>query len=158
MIEHPPVSKVLTALGFPHRIFRHAENVTSLEQAASERGQTPRQVVRSLVFRIGDETYVMVLVAGPAQVSWPTLRMYLGQSRLTMATEEEVLAATGYRVGTVAPLGLATPMRILADENVFQPNEISFGSGERNVGIIMKSADLRRALGEVETGRFIATP
>jgi Cys-tRNA(Pro)/Cys-tRNA(Cys) deacylase len=154
MPENPPASQALNELGIPHLVFRHAEQVTSLEQAASERGQMPKQIVRSLLFRLGSENFVMVLVAGPAQVSWPTLRMYLGQSRLTMATEEEVLAVTGYHVGTVSPFGLPSPLRILADKNVFHPEEISLGSGERNVGIIMKSADLRRALGNVEIGHF----
>lgn len=97
----------------------------------------------------------MVLAAGRAQVSWPALRAYLGQSRLTLASEKEVLQVTGYRVGTVSPLGLLTPLRILADEAVFVPEEISLGSGEPNVGIILKPAHLRQVLGEVEVGRFV---
>lgn len=154
MTNQPPVSKTLSALDLPHQVFRHAGQVTSLEQAASERGQVPSQVVRSILFRLGEGKFVMVLAAGPTRVSWPALREYLGQSRLTLATEAEVLAVTGYRIGTVSPLGLPLPLRILADENVFRPEEISLGSGEQNVGIIMKSADLRRALGKIEIGQF----
>lgn len=154
MNDLPPVSKTLNALGLPHHVFRHAGRVTSLEQAARERGQVPGQVVRSLLFRLGEGKFVMVLTAGPGQVSWPALREYLGQSRLTLATEAEVLAVTGYPIGAVSPLGLPAPLRILVDENVFQPEEISLGSGERDVGILMKSADLRRALVEMEIGRF----
>ncbi len=157
MSDLPPVSKALSVLGLPHRVFWHTGPVTSLEQAARERGQVPGQVVRSLLFRLGQGKFVMVLAAGPQQVSWSALREYLGQSRLTLATEAEVLAVTSYRIGTVSPLGLPAPLRILADENVFQPEEISLGSGERDVGIIMKSADLRRALGEVEIGRFVTS-
>ncbi len=157
MFEPPPVSKVLTALNIPHRVFRHAGKISSLEQAASERGQVPGQVVRSILFRLGAGHFVLVLVAGPGQISWPALRSYLGQSRLTLATEAEVLTATGYRIGTVSPLGLPAPLRLLADENVFQPAEISLGSGEQNVGIILQSTDLRRALGQVELGKFMTT-
>ena len=53
MIETTPAGEALRKLGIPHRTFRHAGAVNSLEQAASERGQKPEQVVRSLVFRIG---------------------------------------------------------------------------------------------------------
>jgi Cys-tRNA(Pro)/Cys-tRNA(Cys) deacylase len=144
----------LSALGLPHSLFRHPGPVNSLEQAARERGQNPEQVIRSIVFRIGAGEFVMVLMAGPAQVSWPALRSYLGQSRLTMATEEEVLAVTGYRPGAVSPFGLPAPLRILADENVFTPLEISIGSGERGTTIIMKSADLRTGLRNIEVGQF----
>ena len=151
----PPVSIALHDLGVPHRIFHHAGPVSSLEQAALERGQGAEQVVRSLVFRLSEGEFVMVLVAGPAQVSWPALRAYLGRSRISMASEEEVLAATGYRVGAVSPFGLPAPMRTLADVSVFVPEEVSIGSGERSVAVILASADLRRALGEVEIGRFV---
>jgi Cys-tRNA(Pro) deacylase len=151
----PPAALTLEQLGVPHRVFRHSGPVSSLEQAALERGQRPEQVIRSLVFRLGAGEFVMVLVAGPAQVSWPALRAHLGRSRISMASEEEVLAATGYRVGAVSPFGLPAPLRMLADESVFRPDEVSIGSGERGVTVILLSADLRRALGEVEIGRFL---
>jgi prolyl-tRNA editing enzyme YbaK/EbsC (Cys-tRNA(Pro) deacylase) len=97
----------------------------------------------------------MVLAAGPEQISWPALRGYLGRSRISMAVKEEVLAATSYRIGAVSPLGLPAPLRILADEAVFAPEEVSLGSGVRGVAIIIKSGDLRRALGDVEVGKFL---
>ncbi|MCC7362473.1 MAG: YbaK/EbsC family protein [Anaerolineales bacterium] len=150
----PPVAAALQALGLPHRVFRHPGPVSTLAQAAAERGQRPEQVVRSIVFRVGEGAFVMVLVAGAAQVDWKALRKYLGQSRLTTATEPELLAATGYVVGAVGPLGLPAPMRILLDEAVLAPDEISVGSGLRGTTIILRSADLRRALLEAEVGRF----
>jgi prolyl-tRNA editing enzyme YbaK/EbsC (Cys-tRNA(Pro) deacylase) len=67
-----------------------------------------------------------------------------------MATEEEVLDVTGYRVGTVSPFGLKKPIKVLIDESVLQEEEISTGSGARQMAIIMNSADLRRALGDAE--------
>ncbi len=141
-------------MGIPHRVFVHPGPVHSLEQAAQERGQHPDQVVRSIVFRVGQGEYVMVLVAGARQVAWPTLRRTLGQSRLTMAREDELRQVTGYSVGAVSPFGLPQPMRILVDESVFAADEVSLGSGVRGTTIILSSADLRRALGDVEIGRF----
>jgi Cys-tRNA(Pro) deacylase len=147
---------VLSALGIAHRIFRHAGPVNSLEQAAQERGQHPDQVVRSILFRLGQEQYTMVLMAGPAQVSWRLLRQYLGQSRLTMATAQEVLAVTGYAIGAVSPFGLPRPMRVLIDEHVLAQEEVSIGSGMRGITVILSSQDLKRALPEGEIGRFRA--
>ncbi len=149
-----PVSRALTALNIPHRLFRHPGPIHSLEQAARERGQSPDQVVRSLVFRAAKDEYFMVLVAGARQVAWPTLRRYLGQSRLTTASEAEVLTATGYERGAVSPFGLPAPMRILVDESVFDYEEVSIGSGERGVTVILRSEDLRRALSQAETGEY----
>ena len=150
MEQTPPVSLALEKIGIPHRVFHHENPVTSLEQAASERGQKPGQVVRSILFRVGENEFLMALVAGPAQISWKTLRKHLGQSRLTMATEAEVLDVTGYRVGTVGPFGLPRPLKVLIDASVLKEEEVSIGSGLRNTAVILKSADLYRALDNSE--------
>ncbi len=154
MEESTPVTRALMAQNIPHRLFRHPGPVHSVEQAAHERGQRPEQVVRSIVFRLGKGDFVMALITGTRQVSWPALRSYLGQSRLTMASEAEVLAATGYPVGAVSPIGLPAPMRILIDSSVLSETEVSIGSGVRYVTVILHTQDLLRALGPVEVGEF----
>lgn len=146
----PPASIALEKLNIPHEVFRHATPVNSLEQAASDRDQRPEQVVRSILFQIRPEEFLMVLVAGPAQIDWRKLRQLMKRSRVRMATEDEVFDVTGYRVGTVSPFGLKHPVKIMIDESVLRQGEISLGSGVRGTAIIMKSADLRRALGDAE--------
>jgi prolyl-tRNA editing enzyme YbaK/EbsC (Cys-tRNA(Pro) deacylase) len=92
----------------------------------------------------------MVLMAGPAQVDWRKLRQIVKRSRVRMATEEEVLDFTGYRIGTVSPIGMKNQARVLIDASVLREPEVSIGSGVRNTAIILKSADLRRALNGAE--------
>jgi len=150
MIEQPPVSLALEKLNIPHRIFTHPGPVDSLEQAARERGQRPEQVVRSILFRTGENEYLMALVAGPDQISWKALRAHLGRSRLTMASEAEVLEVTGYPIGAVSPFGTIRSLKVLVDPGVFDEEEISIGSGVRGTTVILKSADLRHALGDFE--------
>ena len=152
--ELTPAARALERLNLPFKLFRHPGPIESLEQAAAERNQLPDQIVRSIVFRVGKDDFIMVLIAGQRQVAWPVLRKHLGQSRLTMANEAEVLETTGAERGGVSPLGLPRPMRILVDESVFVHKEISLGSGVRGTTLIMSSADLRKALGNAEIGNF----
>ena len=63
MNEKPPASIALEALGIPHRVFVHEKPVISFEQAAADRGQRPGQIVRSILFQIRPEEYLMVLIA-----------------------------------------------------------------------------------------------
>ena len=149
-MENPPASLALEKLGVPHKIFRHETPVTSFEQAASDRGQRASQIVRSILFRIAEDEFIMALVAGPAQISWKILRKHLGRSRITMATEDEVFAVTGYRIGTVNPFGLPRQLKVLIDPGVIGEEEVSIGSGMRNAAIILKSADLLHALKDAE--------
>ena len=150
MTEQPPASLALNQLGIPHRVFKHAAPVTSFEQAASDRNQRPEQIVRSILFQVRPDEFVLVLMAGPDQIDWRKLRQLVKRSRVRMATEQEVLEVTGYKVGTVSPFGLKNQVRVMIDASVLKEEEISIGSGVRNMAIIMKSADIPRALGDVE--------
>ena len=146
----PPASIALDSLGIPHRVFRHEQPVRSFEEAATARNQRPEQIVRSILFQVRPGEFTMVLMAGPDQIDWKKLRGIVKRSRVRMATEDEVLEVTGYRIGTVSPFGLKSQVRVLVDASVFKEDEISIGSGVRNVAIIMKSEDVRKALGDVE--------
>jgi len=157
----PPVSIALSAIDIPHAVFRHTGPVNSLEQAAAERGQQPTQIVRSILFRLGRNqagdtlgAFAMVLIAGPGQIAWKALRQHFGQSRLTMATPEEVLAVTGYPIGAVAPFGMPTQMPLLVDESVTAQTALSMGSGVRGVAIMLTCDALLKGLGEATVGKF----
>ena len=145
-----PVTRELDNKNIPYQVFVHPEQLKSLEQAANERNQQPEQVVRSIVFRISKQGYLMVLIAGPKQIAWPALRKYLSISRISMANQEEVLALTGYKRGAVSPLGLPVSMRILVDTSLLDQDEISIGSGQQGVAVILRQTDLIKAIGEPE--------
>jgi len=149
-ITQPPASIALDQLGIPHRLFQHKTPVTSFEQAASDRNQRPEQIVRSILFQIKPEEFAMVLMAGRGQIDWKKLRQLVKRSRVRMATEDEVLEVTGYRIGTVSPFGVKNQVRVMLDASVLREDEISIGSGIRNTAIIMKSSNVQKALGDVE--------
>jgi Cys-tRNA(Pro)/Cys-tRNA(Cys) deacylase len=149
-----PVTRYLDEKGIPYRFFRHPGEVHSLEQAARERGQRSEQIIRSIVFRLSRGGFVMVLVAGEKQVSWQALRHHLGTSRISMATEAEVLQVTGYTLGAVSPFGTNQPLRTLVDRGALQEDEISIGSGVRYTTVILQREDFVHALGQVEVGDF----
>lgn len=156
MVDSTPVTRYLDERSIPYRFFQHAMPVHSLGQAARERGQRVEQIIRSILFRLSRGGFVMVLIPGERQVSWKELRRHLGTSRISMATEAEVLQVTGYPLGAVSPFGTAQPLRILVDQGALQEDEISIGSGVRNTTVILQRQDFIRALGQVELGDFAA--
>jgi Cys-tRNA(Pro)/Cys-tRNA(Cys) deacylase len=147
------VTQTLDQLGIPYKLHIHEKPLHSLEQAAQERGLDPTQIIRSLLFRCEEESYVLVLMAGPERVHWPKLRRHLGVSRITTATSDQVQEVTGYPPGAVSPFGLSSPLRILADHRLLDHEEISLGAGIPNAGVILKRDDLLNAL-ELEMGDF----
>ncbi len=156
MAEISPASNTLRKLEIPHREFIHPSPPTTLEQAAAERNQDVSQIVRSILFRLSEVEYAMVLIAGSRQVSWRALRQFFQQSRLTIASPEEVEEVTGYQIGAVSPFGLPKPLQILLDESVLSQPALSLGSGVRGTAILITTENLLEALGEVEIGQFAA--
>lgn len=140
------VTRILDSLSIPHSLHIHETPLRSLAQAAEERGLQHDQIVRSLLFRLENQEYVLVLVAGPGKVSWSKLRKQLGVRRLTTARDTEVEEVTGFKPGAVSPLGLKSPIRILADQGICEQDIISIGAGIRNAGIILQREDLLRAI------------
>jgi len=153
-VEKSAAVTYLESRSIPFRLFQHAGPIHSFEQAAEERNQQPEQVVRSIVFRAAEGEFLMVLMPGPGQIPWKALRRYLGQSRISMANEAELLEATGYRPGTVNPFGLPRPMRLLIDQGVLDQPEISLGSGERGLALMMTPGALRQAVDQYEVVNF----
>jgi Cys-tRNA(Pro) deacylase len=133
----------LDACGVPYRVVRHGP-VRSLAEAATARGVTPAQVVKTLVVRRADDDYLFVLVPGDRSISWPKLRALLGVSRLSLPDAATAKAATGYERGTITPFGSTRPWPVVADVRV--TGEITLGAGAHGVAVALDAAPALTAL------------
>lgn len=130
MPESPPVTPATEAAdlrGIAYRMVHHGP-VSSAEEAAEKRGISIGQLAKTLVVRVEDGQYVMVLVPGDRGMDYRKLRSHLGVRRLSMPDPEEALSATGYRRGTITPLG-AGDWPVLIDRSLMEHDEISLGAG-----------------------------
>jgi Cys-tRNA(Pro) deacylase len=134
------------ALGLDFEVTRHGP-VRSLEEAAAARGVPPAAVVKTLVVRLTDEDFRLVLVPGDREISWPKLRALLGVSRLSMPPADVALAVTGYERGTITPLGSTTSWPVIADEAM--TGRVSLGGGAHGVALLVETDELVEALGAV---------
>jgi prolyl-tRNA editing enzyme YbaK/EbsC (Cys-tRNA(Pro) deacylase) len=95
--------------------------------------------VKSLLVRRGEDDHLLVLVPGDRSISWPKLRALLDVSRLSMPDADTAFAVTGYRRGTITPLGLDFP--VVVDE-LLVGTDITLGSGEPGVAIAVGADEL----------------
>lgn len=63
--------------------------------AVQARGVAPNQVVKTLVVRGGEDGYLVILVPGDRQISWPKLRALLRVARHFMPNAETAGDVTG---------------------------------------------------------------
>jgi len=146
---HPQVINALDEYALDYRVITHDQPVTSIEEAAAARGVDVIDVVKTLVVRRGDNDYVLALIPGGRSLSWPKLRGLLGVSRMSMPPADEAFTATGFRRGTITPLGTTSPWPVIADQLLADRQEITLGSGAHDVAIGVEPAALFTALGVV---------
>ena len=118
----------------------------SLEEAAELMGITPADIVKSLVVKRSDDTYVFALVPGGRKISWPKLRAVVGVNKLQLPDASLALAATGYERGTITPLGSTTAWPVVADASI-AGRRVSMGAGEHGRSLFVDADRLIDAFG-----------
>lgn len=104
------------------------------------------QIVKSLVFRAGDET-VIVLCSGASRVDEARLASQLGAPAVRRATADEAKAATGYAIGGVPPFAHATPCRVLCDRGLLAYDVVWAAAGLPDTVFAIAPAELVRVSG-----------
>ena len=129
--------------------------IRNLEELLSSQGLDPHSVVRSLLFKTGSDTFVLLAVAGGGRADWAVLRKQLGEKKLRMAEFDEVPEATGYVVGAVPPIALPDSITVLADSSIQNYQDVVIGSGVLGYALALSSQDLQNLLTDVAMGEFV---
>jgi prolyl-tRNA editing enzyme YbaK/EbsC (Cys-tRNA(Pro) deacylase) len=98
------------------------------EDAAREVGCEVGQIVKSLVFDAGGNT-VLLLVSGSNRVDVAKATAVLGVETLDKADALTAKAATGFSIGSTPPVGLATELAVLMDEDLLKHSTVWAAAG-----------------------------
>lgn len=109
---------------------------SSLAEAAALLGLTPADIIKTLVVKRSDDTYLFALVPGDRAISWPKLRAVVGVNRLQLPDAARALAATGYERGTIVPIGSTTAWPVYADERI-SGRRIGLGAGAHGYSLFV---------------------
>jgi prolyl-tRNA editing enzyme YbaK/EbsC (Cys-tRNA(Pro) deacylase) len=147
--EHPNVARVrayAAERGVDLRVRRFPAGTRTAEDAARAIGVQVGQIVKSLVFRAGAETLV-VLCSGAARVAEAKLAVAAGAGMVRRATADEAKEATGYAIGGVPPFGHTNACRILCDRGLLPFDEVWAACGLPDAVFAITPADLVRLSG-----------
>ncbi len=120
--------------------FVSREAAGSLEEAAVLLGMTPSEIVKTLVVKRHDGTFLFALVPGDRQISWAKLRTVVGVNKLRLPEASVALEATGYERGTIVPLGSTTAWPVFADSRI--AGRVALGAGEHGMSALVDAAQL----------------
>ena len=136
---------VAAARGLPIEI-KERPAAKSLPEAAEILGIPPSGIVKTLVVKRSDDTFLFALIPGDRAISWPKLRAVVGVNKLQLPDPERALAATGYERGTIVPIGSTNDWPIYADSGRVG-RRVAMGAGAHGYTLFVEADDLIAAYG-----------
>ena len=135
-----PVQRVadfLSAAGAEARLEEFPEEIPTVRDVAKTLGVDPGQIVKTLVF-------VCDGVPGDRRADGAKIAGAVGAGSARVATRDEVLAATGFPPGAVAPFPLPAVETILLEQTLLTRDYVWVGAGsERHLARLPASELLR---------------
>lgn len=125
---------------------RERPAANSLNEAAELLGLAPAGIVKTLVVKRSDDTYLFALIPGDRAISWAKLRAVVGVNKLRLPEAELALAATGYERGTIVPIGSSQEWPVFADERIVG-ERIAMGAGAHGYSLFVDADALITAYG-----------
>jgi prolyl-tRNA editing enzyme YbaK/EbsC (Cys-tRNA(Pro) deacylase) len=125
------------------------DSARTAPEAAAAVGVEVGAIVKSLVFRCGDEA-VLALVSGANRADEGRLEAEFG-SPVTRADAAFAREATGFSIGGVPPLGHPAPLRTLVDEDLLAFDVVWAAAGTPHAVFPIEP----HALAELAGGRVV---
>ena len=146
-----PVERVaafLRAAGAEARLEQFDKGTPTAKAAAEAIGCSLEQIVKSLVL-VCDGMIVVALVPGDRRGDTEKVARLMGAAKARIAAPEEVVAATGFQPGAVAPFPLPGVRRVLVEQTLLSCPLVWVGAGsDRYMAALTPSELIRLTHGE----------
>jgi prolyl-tRNA editing enzyme YbaK/EbsC (Cys-tRNA(Pro) deacylase) len=113
------------------------------EAAAKAVGVAPDRIVKSLVF-VCDGLPIIALVPGDRRADGDKIARAVDARTARVATGDEVLSATGFAPGAVAPFPASSVTTVLIDRSLLAHEAVWVGAGSPNHLARLQPAELLR--------------
>lgn len=121
------VEKALCDLGVSGKVRELDDSARTAAEAAAALGVQVGQIASSLVF-LANGSQVMVVASGRHRVDESRLGVLLGAT-IGKARADDVRAATGFTIGGVSPVALATQLPLVVDTALAEYDEVWAAAG-----------------------------
>jgi len=140
------VARELRAAATEATVQEFPEGTPTAEAAAKAVGCRLEQIVKSLVF-VCDEAYVLAMVPGDRRADERRVGEAAGAEAVRVARAGEVVEATGFEPGGVAPFPLAAIEDVFIERTLLQHGRVWIGAGSPAPMAGLAPGELRRLSG-----------
>jgi prolyl-tRNA editing enzyme YbaK/EbsC (Cys-tRNA(Pro) deacylase) len=117
--EKAAVKRVIAALanhGLTGEVHVLSDSARTAQEAASALGIEVGQIASSLIFKLPDDSPLLIITSGRHRVDTDLVAKNLGIEKLGRVDADYVKEQSGFSIGGVAPIGWVSPATILIDQ------------------------------------------
>jgi prolyl-tRNA editing enzyme YbaK/EbsC (Cys-tRNA(Pro) deacylase) len=117
--EKAAVKRVLAALheyGLEGEVHVLSDSARTAQEAATGLGIEVGQIASSLIFKLPDDSPLLIITSGRHRVDTDLVAKNLGVEKLGRVDADYVKEKSGFSIGGVAPIGWVSPATILIDQ------------------------------------------
>lgn len=134
---------VLRAAAIESRVEEFHERTLTARQAAAAIGCDLGLIVKTLVF-VCDNRSILALLPGDRRADERKIAIAAGAATVRIATPDEVLSATGFEPGAVAPFPQRAVFLAVIERTLLQHPQVWIGAGSDSHMAALSAADLQR--------------
>lgn len=116
--EKAAVKRVINALhehGLKSEVHVLSDSARTAQEAATALGIEVGQIASSLIFKLADESPLLIITSGRHRVDTDLVAKTLGIEKLGRVDADYVKEKSGFSIGGVAPIGWVSPATIVID-------------------------------------------
>ena len=139
------VKDFLLSRGLQDRLLTFARSSATVELAAQALGVDGARIAKSMGFRLGDRT-VMVVTAGDTKIDNRKYKDQFG-GKAVMLTPEEAVERIGHAVGGVCPFAVNEGVEVYLDRSMQRFETVFPAAGSSNSAIELSIPELEQVSG-----------
>jgi len=119
ILENPNVKRVISTLkdlNLSGEVTALSDSARTAQEAADALGILVGQVASSIVFKVPDDSPLLVITSGRHRVDTELVAKNLEVSKLHRVDADYVKANSGFSIGGVCPIGWISPATIVIDK------------------------------------------
>ena len=127
VLQNPSVQRVsakLKELGIKGEVHVLSDSARTAQEAADALGILVGQVASSIVFKLDDESPLLVITSGRHRVDTKLVAEKLGVAKLHRVDADYVKEKSGFSIGGVAPIGWTNPPAIVIIDEALSEYEV----------------------------------
>ncbi len=124
------------------RVLEFDVSSATVELAAKAVGCEPQRIAKSLSFKIGDKS-ILIVTAGDTKIDNPKYKAKFN-TKAKMLTRDELLETVGHDIGGVCPFGIKDGVDVYLDESLKRFTTVFPACGSANSAIELTIDELEK--------------